>query len=196
MKNIYSGQQIIKQVFKDQLSYVTLVKWCRKGILNPYHRTSSFGNRHDKSLFTIADAVLAGVINNIFACGITHEKLLGMSVVMTNADASPWQGHKEEFLHPDSIPSPMPILWRDLGRQIQQLLAENRFKVMFQIQCAGGEETMRVFCLEDTEAVRLEHDMLFGSNMGYAGAIIYINAKLIHNAVRWALDPRNMSFSG
>ncbi len=195
MKNVYSGQEIIKHVFKDELSYVTLVKWCRKGILNPYHRTTSVGNVHDKSLFTVADTVLAGVINNIFACGVSHERLLGMPVMLIGMDGKPFRIHKTE-IGPDGDPELMDIPWRDMGRHIQQYLGENRFKVMFRLQLRVDGAHMLAFCMEDRDTVEREQKLVFSSWGGYTGAVVHINAKLIHNSVKNALDPNCIRFPG
>ena len=54
---------------------------------------------------------------------------------------------------------------------------------------------MIVFCLEDVRRVTMERNLIFGANTGLSGAIIYINAKMIHNDVRTGLDPRSIHFS-
>ena len=167
MNKLLSSREVCDLIFKDDLHFATLLKWCRKGLLAPYRYSKSGGNKTDRSLFCESDMVVAGILNNFFYLGLSHEELLNTVVEFS-------------WLAEEGIP-PREVLWQDMGRELQGFLEKYKYEVILRTQFhSKGRGPIQVYEIEDTFFSEQTERFVFGRSGGFTGAVIIVNANTIY----------------
>lgn len=162
MKHTYSGKEVCSVVFPDQIHFSTLMRWCKKGILQPYHYETVTGNRYNKTLFTMADIVMVGTIYNILSCGITYDVLLESHLQIL------WDGHKGCQLQ--------EIQWKSLGREVQEFIQVFEYRAILEWHTPNSDSIVfQLYSLSNDDRKKLSLDLIFGHNMACSGATTLIN---------------------
>ncbi len=163
MVRTYTPREISALVYKDEIHFSTLLRWCQKGILTPYRYASNTGNRYNKTLFTFADTVMAGIIDTILNCGINYAQLLATEVSFH------WNGHNNR--------SSRELQWKDMGREMQEFMHVHEYRTILEWHTDRERRPIQMYDLDNEGMIKLVNDFLLGDFMAYSGATTFINTR-------------------